>query len=53
MLMRRVCSHLSEHTRRCRKLGMFGLGWAGAYLLSGAVGTLVALFVNRQMVQDR
>ncbi|MET0534408.1 MAG: MFS transporter [Steroidobacter sp.] len=30
----------------------FGLGWAGAYLLSGAVGTLVALFVNRQMVQD-
>jgi MFS family permease len=31
----------------------FGLGFAGAYLLSGAIGTLVALFVNRQMVQDR
>ncbi|MDY6948082.1 MAG: MFS transporter [Pseudomonadota bacterium] len=30
----------------------FGLGFAGAYLLSGAAGTLVALFVNRQMVQD-
>ncbi|HEY0938668.1 MAG TPA: MFS transporter [Steroidobacter sp.] len=30
----------------------FGLAWSGAYLLSGAVGTLVALFVNRQMVQD-
>lgn len=30
----------------------FGLGFSGAYLLSGAVGTLVALFVNRQMVQD-
>jgi MFS family permease len=31
----------------------FGLGFAGAYLLSGAVGTLVALFINRQMLQDR
>ena len=31
----------------------FGLGFSGAYLLSGAVGTLVALFINRQMVQDR
>lgn len=30
----------------------FGLAFSGAYLLSGAVGTLVALFVNRQMVQD-
>jgi MFS family permease len=30
----------------------FGLGFSGAYLLSGAVGTLVALFVNRQMLQD-
>jgi MFS family permease len=25
----------------------FGLGFAGAYLLSGAVGTLIALYVNR------
>lgn len=31
----------------------FGLIFSGAYLLSGAIGTLVALFVNRQMVQDR
>jgi len=31
----------------------FGLGFSGAYLLSGAVGTLVALYINRQMVQDR
>jgi len=31
----------------------FGLGFAGAYLLSGAVGTLVALFINRQMAQDQ
>lgn len=31
----------------------FGLVFSGAYLLSGAVGTLVALFVNRQMAQDR
>lgn len=31
----------------------FGLGFSGAYLLSGAVGTLVALFVNRQMAHDR
>ena len=32
----------------------FGLGFAGAYLLSGAIGTLVALFVNRQMLaQDK
>jgi MFS family permease len=30
----------------------FGLGFAGLYLLSGAAGTLIALFVNRQMVQD-
>ncbi|MBM0106911.1 MFS transporter [Steroidobacter sp. S1-65] len=30
----------------------FGLVFSGAYLLSGAVGTLVALFINRQMVQD-
>ena len=26
----------------------FGLGFAGAYLLSGAIGTLLALFVNRK-----
>lgn len=31
----------------------FGLIFSGAYLLSGAIGTLVALFVNRQMAQDR
>jgi len=31
----------------------FGLGFAGAYLLSGAAGTLIALYINRQMVQDR
>ncbi|MBL8266045.1 MFS transporter [Steroidobacter sp.] len=31
----------------------FGLGFSGAYLLSGAIGTLVALFVNRQMAHDR
>jgi MFS family permease len=31
----------------------FGLIFSGAYLLSGAVGTLVALFVNRQMAQER
>lgn len=31
----------------------FGLGFSGAYLLSGAAGTLVALYINRQMVQDR
>lgn len=30
----------------------FGLVFSGAYLLSGAIGTLVALFINRQMVQD-
>ena len=30
----------------------FGLGFAGLYLLSGAAGTLVALYVNQQMVQD-
>ena len=28
----------------------FGLAWAGAYLLSGAVCTLVALLVNQQLV---
>ena len=26
----------------------FGLGFAGAYLLSGAVATLIALFLNRK-----
>ena len=31
----------------------FGLMFSGAYLLSGAVATLVALFVNRQMLKDR
>jgi MFS family permease len=31
----------------------FGLIFSGAYLLSGAVGTLIALFVNRQMAQER
>jgi MFS family permease len=31
----------------------FGLGFAGVYLLSGAAATLVALFVNRKVVQDR
>ena len=27
----------------------FGLAWLGAYLLSGALGTLVALGINRAM----
>jgi MFS family permease len=31
----------------------FGLIFSGAYLLSGAIGTLIALFVNRQMAQER
>ena len=31
----------------------FGLVFSGAYLLSGAVGTILALFINRQMIQDR
>jgi MFS family permease len=31
----------------------FGLAFAGAYLLSGAAGTLIALFVNRQIAMDR
>jgi MFS family permease len=31
----------------------FGLAFAGAYLLSGALGTLIALFVNRQIARDR
>jgi hypothetical protein len=30
----------------------FGLIFSGAYLLSGAAGTLIALFVNRQMAQE-
>jgi len=30
----------------------FGLAWAGAYLLSGAVGTLIALTVNKQLVSS-
>ena len=30
-----------------------GLKFAGAYLLSGAVATLVALFVNKQALKDR
>lgn len=29
----------------------FGLGFSGGYLLSGALGTLLALFLNRQRVQ--
>jgi hypothetical protein len=30
-----------------------GLVFSGAYLLSGAIGTIVALYINRHMVQDR
>lgn len=30
----------------------FGLAFAGAYVLSGAVGTLIALFINRQIVRN-
>lgn len=31
----------------------FGLTFAGAYLLSGAIGTLLALLINRQIARDR
>jgi hypothetical protein len=31
----------------------FGLMLAGAYLLSGAVCTLIALMINRQLVTQR
>lgn len=31
----------------------FGLGFAGVYLLSGAIATLIALFINRRTMQDR
>ena len=31
----------------------FGLAFAGGFLLSGAVGTLIALFVNRHVARER
>ena len=33
-------------------MSRFGLGWAGAYLMSGAVCTLAALLISRMEVKD-
>ena len=31
----------------------FGIAFAGVYLLSGAAGTLIALFINRRLARKR